>query len=289
MGRSEAIADTYLSDLANFNIVPGSENWELNSSNTGLPVTASAAGGNVIVGSLIANASADLSTASLRAFASGNSGLFLPGYQGTASATALISDSFTHMTGAAPFTWTSANTAEFNIDVSGLGSLNTGGAPHPPTTYIMGWVSLNVYSKGFFESGLSPFGNAIASFGWGLTPESDMHHDMTNDTFRPVDGFVTNGGGQLTADFAPGADFDWQLQLSVVVAGETGQVPYSGVMDYSHTVTVSYQAPIGADVYSSSGVFPNTAPLAAVPEPETYALMLAGLGLVGFAARRGRG
>jgi hypothetical protein len=26
--------------------------------------------------------------------------------------------------------------------------------------------------------------------------------------------------------------------------------------------------------------------MAAVPEPETYALMLAGLGLVGFAARR---
>lgn len=28
--------------------------------------------------------------------------------------------------------------------------------------------------------------------------------------------------------------------------------------------------------------------IAAVPEPETYAMMLAGLGLVGFAARRRR-
>jgi len=34
----------------------------------------------------------------------------------------------------------------------------------------------------------------------------------------------------------------------------------------------------------SSGFFSN--PVAAVPEPETYAMLLAGLGLLGFAARR---
>lgn len=39
--------------------------------------------------------------------------------------------------------------------------------------------------------------------------------------------------------------------------------------------------PVGAQMLSSSGLY-----VQAVPEPETYAMLLAGLGLVGFAARR---
>ncbi|MYM24481.1 DUF642 domain-containing protein [Duganella sp. FT135W] len=42
---------------------------------------------------------------------------------------------------------------------------------------------------------------------------------------------------------------------------------------------------VGGDGYSGA-VLDNVKLTAAVPEPETYAMMLAGLGLVGFAARR---
>lgn len=44
----------------------------------------------------------------------------------------------------------------------------------------------------------------------------------------------------------------------------------------------SYQA----DFKSTDGVFTGTLSVAAVPEPETYAMLLAGLGLIGFSARR---
>ncbi len=38
-----------------------------------------------------------------------------------------------------------------------------------------------------------------------------------------------------------------------------------------------------------TATFEGFAPVAAIPEPETYAMLLAGLGLIGFAARRARG
>jgi hypothetical protein len=41
-------------------------------------------------------------------------------------------------------------------------------------------------------------------------------------------------------------------------------------------------------VYGSMGGYPTNLTIAAVPEPETYAMMMAGLGMVGFMARRRR-
>ncbi len=41
--------------------------------------------------------------------------------------------------------------------------------------------------------------------------------------------------------------------------------------------------------FEESGLMAGTLMLAPVPEPETYALLLAGLGIVGAAARRRRG
>ena len=45
-------------------------------------------------------------------------------------------------------------------------------------------------------------------------------------------------------------------------------------------------AKLGAAQLLARGGFALTSPVAAVPEPETYALLLAGLGLIGMAARR---
>jgi hypothetical protein len=59
-------------------------------------------------------------------------------------------------------------------------------------------------------------------------------------------------------------------------AGSSG-----GIADLSHTVQLSITAPDGVTWTSESGQL-----LTAVPEPETYAMLLVGLGLIGFMARR---
>jgi hypothetical protein len=58
---------------------------------------------------------------------------------------------------------------------------------------------------------------------------------------------------------------------------------YSMTTDFTSKVHLSL--PTGVTFTSESGVFANS-PIAAVPEPETYAMLLAGLGLMGAFVRR---
>lgn len=44
----------------------------------------------------------------------------------------------------------------------------------------------------------------------------------------------------------------------------------------------------GNSTVSEDGILDNVSVIAVIPEPGTYALLLAGLGLLGFAARRKR-
>lgn len=59
-----------------------------------------------------------------------------------------------------------------------------------------------------------------------------------------------------------------------------------GYGDFYNSASFGIAAPVGATINSLSGTI---YPVAAVPEPETYAMLLAGLGLVGWAARRRKG
>lgn len=60
------------------------------------------------------------------------------------------------------------------------------------------------------------------------------------------------------------------------------------VAPYTSLAAGAYSFVVSGTVNSKPGVYNLNANVAAVPEPETYALMLAGLGAVGFVAYRRR-
>jgi hypothetical protein len=64
-----------------------------------------------------------------------------------------------------------------------------------------------------------------------------------------------------------------------------GTVLGDSVADFGNTLHFEWVLPEGVTATSASGLF-MTAPTTPVPEPETYALMVAGLAAVGFVARR---
>ena len=82
-------------------------------------------------------------------------------------------------------------------------------------------------------------------------------------------------GGSLTTDG----------NLHVFITGPDGE----GMMDLNSLVDLPSGVILvwGIDINNSGQVIANaTIPVATIPEPEAYALMLAGLGLIGFMARR---
>lgn len=77
----------------------------------------------------------------------------------------------------------------------------------------------------------------------------------------------------------------YDLTLSSTVAsGITG----SGISDFTFTTIAnhSYELIIGGVKDKSGASYAGNFSVSAVPEPETYAMLLAGLGLIGFSARR---
>lgn len=122
---------------------------------------------------------------------------------------------------------------------------------------------LNPFANGSLKFGLDPGSNASDSAAYPIGAIND-----TLSVTRTVSGSTIN------------MDFDAFLSFSVfeVVPGATvtGQL--------SNTALLKLILPAGVTVAGSgSGTFGAVIP---VPEPESYALMLCGLALVGFAARR---
>ena len=192
---------------------------------------------------------------------------------------AYIADSFMHLSGLNPFNWISSTQARFNIHIDGVESL-TGNLGQMLNSAK---VLLIIYKPGTLD-GLSFCGaHVIQTFSWSIGAGASA---------APCSGsYISNLSGaintNLSAVFTPGGDFDWAFGIVVGGQSNTGPLPSASgrwLQDFANTATLSYSGPDGTTVVSGSGVFPGS--VAAVPEPGSSALMLAGVGAVGWLARR---
>jgi hypothetical protein len=181
----------------------------------------------------------------------------------------------------------------------------------PPTTFAMGALPAGMFIASLVTAVTTPtfFGTArSAVYQETATGYLDFLYQFTNDagssesvgriTASQFGSFMTDvfqtssaGGIFLTGDTPAervdrGANGD-VLGFTFVLDGGRLDPGQSSFILQARTTATSYKSGFMGIIDGSGGSAPGFVP--AVPEPSTYAMMLAGLGLLGFMVRRKAG
>lgn len=137
------------------------------------------------------------------------------------------------------------------------------------------------------SSASGPIPNSEAWVGFGIASggvpgSADFTFDPSAaylNALLTVSGATLFGTGQVTFS-------NVQLDGTAFTASGSNWVYTGPVADAVHHITFNYSLPTGNFAQYTATAVMTAAP---IPEPETYAMMLAGLGALGFVARRRQG
>ena len=258
---------------------------QLQSANGLLTVAGTQYNGSGNWGSVSGLASADLASGQLKTRAAVNF-VAPPDPALYMQSNARLGDGFRTTTAAgSPFQWVPGQGARFSMHLDGSMT-----STQPLESLGGAFLILSLFQPG----SLTPDQNAIS----GASILKSYVYFLGNPNQNLVSCFQGNcvpvvpaatftnfaGGLDIVQDIDPGGDFDWQVLLG---SASWLYEPGSYDFDFSHTVTVGYQGPVGAQTQSVSNVFGNigTPVVVNVPEPGSLVLVLAGLTIVVGGAR----
>jgi len=130
--------------------------------------------------------------------------------------------------------------------------------------------------------------SANSTFGFiGTTPTVNSLAPQTLATGSLINGNVVSSPANGNTAFVPSANASLTFVQAPGKQGFFSPQPFYNTAFLALTTPVSTVMPNGSGfMITNGGGALNFAAAAAIPEPETSALMLAGLGLIGFIARR---
>lgn len=137
----------------------------------------------------------------------------------------------------------------------------------------------------------------LSSFGWGYGTVDFQHASIwgvvpAQATLAITAKDVDSTDGELDNVFAYNVDSSSWINLGNLTgtnnANSTTTFTFSLTPDWSNSISSGLKVSIQRDQTFVFGPVQSTL-TAVVPEPETYAMLLAGLGAVGFMARRRQG
>ena len=119
--------------------------------------------------------------------------------------------------------------------------------------------------------------NSYCYYWYNTCSEADQNQTLFNQSSSLSGKAKSTLSQDIEGEFTFEYDKAFQLTATLNTSSANG-----GMADFNlASLGSSLVLPVGAQMLSASGLY-----VQAVPEPETYAMLLAGLGLVGIAARR---